>query len=120
MTYVMSDIQGCYTQFVQMLEEIHFGKRDHLFILGDIVGCGDESCDLVSDLSMRDNVWPIAGEQDRTAYRILSRFDELLRSGEAPDEDYREAAMKWALQGGQKIMTDFSRLTPDEREGMLD
>lgn len=120
MTFVMSNIHGCYTQFVRMLELINFKKSDALFILGDMVGYGDESLDLINDLSVRDNVWTIAGEEDRRAYRILARFDELLRSGEAPDDEYREAAMKWASAGGQKIMLDFGRRPAEEREGILE
>lgn len=120
MTYVMSNLHGCYTKFLDMLEKIRFKKSDYLFLLGDLVDFGSESLDLVSDLSMRENVWSIGGEHDRLAFRILSRFDELLTSGGEPDEEYRLLAMKWGEVGGQKIMMDFSRLSRDEREGILD
>lgn len=120
MDYVMSNVHGCYSQFVSMLEKIKFKDTDHLFILGDLVDIGDESLDLIADLSVRENIWTIAGEHDRTAFRILSRFDELLRSGGVPDDDYKRDAMMWAKDGGQKIMLEFSRMNAEEREGVLD
>ena len=37
MTYVMSDLHGCYDKYVQMLEKIGFGDGDTLYILGDVI-----------------------------------------------------------------------------------
>lgn len=35
--YVMSDIHGCYDEFIKMLELISFSDKDELYILGDVI-----------------------------------------------------------------------------------
>ena len=34
-TYVMSDIHGCFDEFMQMLDLINFSSADELYVLGD-------------------------------------------------------------------------------------
>ena len=38
--YAISDIHGCYTEFMNVLETASFGDGDELYILGDIVDRG--------------------------------------------------------------------------------
>ena len=35
--YVMSDLHGCYEEFIKMLELIDFSDKDELYILGDVI-----------------------------------------------------------------------------------
>ncbi len=43
-TYAVGDIQGCYPEFVQLLEAVSFNPaRDRLWLLGDLVNRGPES-----------------------------------------------------------------------------
>lgn len=41
-TYVMSDIHGCFDEFMQMLDLISFGSADELYVLGDVIDRGPE------------------------------------------------------------------------------
>ena len=50
MIYVMSDIHGCYKEFIKALEVVNFNDNDELYILGDIVDRGDEPIKLLQDL----------------------------------------------------------------------
>ena len=75
MTYVMSDIHGNYQKFKAMLSEISFKEEDVLYLLGNLVDFGDASMELIEDLSMRLNVYPIAGERDLLAARMLGGFE---------------------------------------------
>ena len=59
MTYVVSDLHGCLDQFQDLLKKIRFSDNDVLYVLGDIVDYGEQSMDLLCDLSMRFNVIPI-------------------------------------------------------------
>lgn len=34
--YVMSDIHGCYHEYIKMLELINFNSNDTLYIIGDV------------------------------------------------------------------------------------
>ena len=36
-TYVISDIHGCYNEFLSMLEKIYFSESVHLVLAGDYI-----------------------------------------------------------------------------------
>lgn len=40
MRYIVSDIHGCYEQYLALLEKIHFSEADELYVLGDVVEIG--------------------------------------------------------------------------------
>ena len=69
MTYVMSDLHGQYDKYKMMLEKIGFSDEDELFILGDVVDRGPKPVDLLRDMSLRSNVFPIIGNHDFTSFR---------------------------------------------------
>lgn len=120
MTYVIANPHGCYDQFVSLLEEIKFSKDDVMFVLGDMVDYGNETMDLLCDLTFRENIWPVAGERDRLAYRMLSGFDKMLKEGGAPDADYIRDMTDWAGNGGQTTLDAFRGLDEDMKEGVLE
>lgn len=37
MKYIMSDIHGCYEEYIELLEKIGFSEEDQLYVLGDTV-----------------------------------------------------------------------------------
>ncbi len=50
--YAIGDIQGCYAEFMRLLEKIHFNdKNDTLWIAGDLINGGYENCDVLRFLS---------------------------------------------------------------------
>jgi len=120
MTYVMSDIHGNYEKFKAMLSEISFKPEDVLYLLGDIVDFGEGSMELIEDVSMRLNVYPIAGEHDLLAARMLHGFEKMKKSGDAPDADYISSMTAWVADGGQATLTAFRELDDESREGVLE
>ena len=120
MIYVISNIHGELGKFKEMLEKIEFSEDDILYVLGDVVDFGDESMELVCDLSMRTNVYPVMGEHDALAYRMLSGFDEMLKKGTSPDADYIATMQAWSKKGGAKTLEGFRALDDDMKEGVLD
>lgn len=47
-TYAISDIHGCYSMFLEMLDRIHFDeKKDYLYIIGDILDRGPDVASMV-------------------------------------------------------------------------
>ena len=120
MTYVMSDIHGNYEKFMEMIEKIRLRDDDILYILGDSVDVGDEPMELLNDLSMRLNVYAIAGEHDYLAARMLHGFDKMLKSGAAPDAGYISEMTAWVQDGGQTTLDGFRNLDAEEREGVLE
>ncbi|MBQ1553364.1 MAG: hypothetical protein IIZ66_07435, partial [Clostridia bacterium] len=60
MTYVVSGINGEKELFNDLLTQIDFRDRDEMIIAGGIIDYGGDSVALIQDLSMRDNVFPVA------------------------------------------------------------
>lgn len=120
MTYVTANLHGCYTKFTELLRQIKFRDRDVMYVLGDIVDYGDEPMELVCDLSMRYNVYAIAGEHDLTAARMLGGFERMLKSGQTPDDEFRGGMIKWMSEGGQPTLDGYRALDAEMKEGVLD
>ena len=120
MVYVVSNLHGNYTKFKQLLKTISFKESDLMYILGDIVDYGEESMELIGDLSIRYNVYPIVGEHDYTALKMLSGFEKMLKSGETPDKKFITKMTEWTADGGQSTLDSFRTLDEEMREGIID
>jgi len=120
MTYVISNLHGNYQKFQSILSQISFRDSDVLYLLGDIVDYGEESMDLIADLSVRVNVYPIAGEHDFLAAKMLGGFSKMLESGAMPDAEFAAQMTDWVQNGGQATLDGFRALDAEQREGVLD
>lgn len=124
MTYVISNLHGHMEEFKQLLELIRFSeRRDTMYILGDIVDIGPDSIELINDLSLRSNVYPIAGEHDFRAAKMLSGYEKMMtamQSGATPDPDFVEEMTEWITDGGRATMEAYRELDADAKEGVLD
>lgn len=120
MVYAVSNLHGNYTKFKQLLKTIAFKESDLMYVLGDIVDYGDESMELIGDLSVRYNVYPIVGEHDYTALKMLSGFQEMLKSGETPDKKFITKMTEWVADGGQSTLDSFRTLDDEMKEGIID
>ena len=123
MTYLMSDLHGRYEAYRKMLETISFSDKDELYVLGDVVDRGPHSMELLTDMSMRPNVFPILGNHDYTAAYFLTRLaaeiTEETAEGYLTEADI-SGLSGWLLDGGAPTLEGFRRLPPAEREGILD
>ena len=120
MTYVIADICGNYQKFKELMDNVLIGESDTLYILGNTVDFGDEPMELLEDISMRTNVYAVAGARDYLAARMLHGFDKMLRTGATPDADYIAEMTAWVAEGGQPTLDGFRALDADAREGVLD
>ena len=80
MIYVVSDIHGCYEEYKELLEKINFSDKDELFVVGDVVDRGPEPIRVLQDMMMRPNVYPILGNHDYIALKILKKLVNFLRT----------------------------------------
>jgi serine/threonine protein phosphatase 1 len=73
----MSDIHGCYDEFMQMLNIIEFSEKDTLIIAGDYIDRGPKSYEMLRWLEGKpDNVILVMGNHDKEfAYNV-----QLMRS----------------------------------------
>ena len=42
MRYIISDIHGCYNEYMELLQKINFSDTDELYVLGDAIDRGPE------------------------------------------------------------------------------
>ena len=74
MTYVISDIHGCYTEFLELLDKIGFSNEDELYVLGDAMDRGPEPIKVIQDLMRRANVTYILGNHDDMMLQSLRKL----------------------------------------------
>lgn len=120
MTYVMGDIHGCYEQYMAMLREISFSDDDILYVIGDVIDRGERSIDVLMDMSMRANVYPIMGNHEFMALHLLGKLPKNGASMSDFDPDDMAAFKKWMAEGGAGTIEGFLKLSPDEREAILE
>ena len=122
MTYVMSDIHGQYEKYRKMLEEINFSDEDTLYILGDVADRGEHSIKILYDMSMRANVIPMMGNHEHIAEYILRKLNvEITEQNlENWNADIIKAVTEWYENGGYPTSKEFSGLSHDDREYILD
>ena len=117
MNYVISDIHGCYEQYMKLLDKIHFSERDTLYLLGDLVDRGPEPMEVVKDVMRRKNVVTIMGNHDYRALRILERFDP---HGTIINSEDLLTCKYWIKDGGKSTVQGFLNMSLHERSEFLD
>lgn len=120
MTYVVANLHGALEKYEALLKKIKFSSKDILYVLGDTADYGADAAALLTELSMCDNVYPVAGEHDFLALRMLSGFDRMLKEGSMPDAAFAAEMAAWAADGGSETLEGFRALDGDMREGLLD
>lgn len=123
MIYVMSDLHGCYHEYLEMLNKINFSQHDTLYILGDVVDRGPQPIYILKDMMLRKNVIPILGNHDFIAYQLLTKLNVEITAENVEsylDEETMLAYMDWIKDGGQTTFHQFQQLSRNERKKILD
>ena len=120
MTFVVSNLYGRFDKFEKLINKINLKESDTLYILGNIVDYGEQSIELVNDISTRYNVYSVLGEHDYKAYLLLSEFDRILKEGGAPSISFTKEMIAWSQNGGQATLEAFQKADADSKEGFLD
>ena len=121
-TYIISDIHGCYAEFLELLDRIALSDEDELFVLGDAMDRGPESIRVLQDLMNRANVTYILGNHDLMFLEVLRRLyvkvsEETLL--DLSDDDFR-AYYSYVRNGGEETLRQFRRLSPEEQGDLRD
>ena len=120
MTYVTAGIYGQWDRYQRMLQAIDLKESDVLYVIGDVADYGEQGMEVLTDMSMRPNVYPVAGEHDFLALRMLNGFDKMLKEGSMPAPEFAAEMTAWAADGGKPTLDGFRALDADMREGVLD
>lgn len=123
MRYVISDIHGCYEEYLELLKKIQFGDADELYILGDVVDRGPEPIKVLRDMMGRANVYPILGNHDYVALKILRKLSVEIQAenaqGYLQESDLIDYA-HWMQDGGKTTVQEFRKLSAQEKEDILE
>lgn len=121
MIYVMAGIHGEFDAYEKMLKKIKFSDEDDLYILGNCIDHGPEPIKVLQDMMLRPNVYPIIGEHEYVAYKILSKLTKVLASGENNlDKEMMTKLRRWQEDGGEVTLEQFQSLDEDERLFILE
>ena len=103
--YVISDMHGCYREFITMLEKISFSDYDELYIAGDICDRGSEPMRLLRYIMGMKNAHLIFGNHDKW---LLKYIPDLIKGKKHPSHlfwlgsDFRT----WLHYNGGSITAD--------------
>ncbi len=117
MKYVISDIHGCYREYLALLEKLRLSEYDHLYILGDAVDKGPAPIKVMQDLIHRKNVTYLLGNHDFLFCYFLGKNGQNLTEknlAECDPEDIRDF-QTWLKDGGITTAKQYMHLSYGER-----
>lgn len=117
MKYMISDIHGCYDQYMALLEKIHFSSEDELYVLGDVADRGPDPIKVFQDLLQRKNVTYILGNHDYMFLYFMGKNGLDLADKNLADCDSGDVAAfrMWLMDGGVTTAKQFMELGAEDR-----
>ena len=110
MTYVISDIHGCYNEFMELLDKISFSQNDILYVLGDVIDRGEDSIKCLKYVMGAPNIRQIMGNHDQMMVDALTC-----------DFEYNDSQIAaWLSNGGDKVLPEFCNLPEEEQIAIID
>lgn len=106
-TYVIGDIHGMYTRFLEMLNKINFGASDLLISVGDVIDRGPNGITVLNKFMNTPNMEMILGNHE------LMMMDYLL--AQHPKQAEHDKAL-WFHNGGKPTFDELMKLSADEQE----
>ncbi len=116
MKYVISDIHGCYEEFMELLEKISFSEQDELFILGDVLDRGPEPIKTMQEIMGRKNVTFLLGNHEYMFAMML----QLLDREDVAFEEKNDLLNDWFQDGAIVTSAQFLELKNEEQDAILD
>lgn len=123
MIYVIGDIHGCKEKYEQMLKKINPGEHDAVFVLGDVLDVGDSGIEILQDMMYRANIYPVLGEREYYAKKLLPLLAEagsIEKAREIAEGESKTMLEKWLGMKSEKTIEAFLRLDDEEKESVLE
>lgn len=121
MVYVLSDIHGCYDEFMQMLELINFNKNDVLYVLGDCIDRGPNPIKTLLYCLQNDNIHLLCGNHEcfleESVKYLLDPNDEY-DAVKATIERYHAGHWMYA-NGGETTVNEFFQYDKKTRDFII-
>ena len=122
MIYVVANLYGDYDRYKKILKEIKFSKQDTLFAAGNLVDGGSGGMNILLDMMLHENIFPIFGDHDLVACDILSQIAKETKKDEATPLSEKLAARcaRWSRSGGEETLYAFAKLSDGDKEAVLE
>ena len=104
MTYCISDIHGCYDEFMALLEQIQFNPlSDTIYILGDVIDRGVKPIDSLRFIIETKSIHMLMGNHEQLMLDYLDGKDRLT----------------WLFNGYKNTLSQLKKLTRSERDKII-
>ena len=123
MIYVIGDIHGNKEKYDEMLTKLSPKDTDAIFVLGDVIDIGEDSVEILKDMMYRANIYPVLGEHEYMAKKILPLIMNAKSLDEAKDMlevDDKADLDKWLGMKSEKTISDFLSLNEEDKESIID
>lgn len=111
MNYVMSDIHGCYNEFMELLKLINLSDDDKLYILGDVIDRGPEPIRCIQHIMEHKNIEFILGNHEDMMLKYYSSFGT---------KDFDACKCNWWKNGGAITDYQYNLLSDDKKSAIYD
>jgi serine/threonine protein phosphatase 1 len=109
MIYCISDIHGCYDEFMELLQKIPFSADDTLYVLGDVIDRGPEPVKCLQYIMGASNIHLLMGNHERL----------MLDAIHYSQYGYEEHIELWIRNGGTTTIKGMKSLPIEERQAIL-
>lgn len=120
MKYVVSDIHGCYEEYMELIQKLKLSEKDHLYILGDALDRGPKPMEVMLDMVRRKNITYIIGNHDYLFLYFIRKLglDLSCISNLSADDisDFRA----YLEDGGLVTIEAFMKLSSAEKQAVCD
>jgi len=106
MIYCISDIHGCYDEFMELLKMINFKSEDTLYVLGDVVDRGKDSIKCLRYIMATKNIRMLTGNHEDMMLRSLLFKDKY-------------ETWNWFDNGGSVTLQEFNQCGDTEQKKIL-
>lgn len=122
MTYCVSDIHGDYDKYKRLLQEIEFSEDDLLIVLGDTLDRGAHFSAVLLDMMQHENIIHLVGNHDFVGAVCLNHLSKGITKAalETLEDSTLAVISAWLDDGGEATLKDFSRLSQEEKDEILD
>lgn len=124
MIYVMSGPNGNYEKYAKMLEKLNLNSEsDSLFILGNVIGDGQESIKILKDMMYKPNVFPLLGTNEFFAKSILpslAKAKNIEDCASCVSENNKGMFASWIQHGALSMIEQFIALDEEGKESIID
>lgn len=122
MIYFVSDIHGCYSEYMELLDAIRFSEKDEMYVLGDAMDRGPEPIKVILDIMSRPNIHYILGNHDHMMLKVLSSavMKEITeKSIEEICEKDLLTLYDWISNGGEVTLEQYRLVDADTQKEII-